>query len=253
MRLVMTCTDYERMAATYDSGRELPLQWLDTWRVVLSEYLASPSLPVLDLGSGTGLFSEALATWFDAEVVAVEPSEAMRHEAARKRPHPRIAYVGGQAEHIPLKGRSCDSAWLSTVIHHIRDLRACAHELRRVLRPGGPVIIRNSFSGRCDGITWLRFFPAARRLAEARWPTVEATVAALGDAGFEVELVESIPEVKADDLGAYCERIRTRTNSTLALISDEEFDKGISSLEKAAAQEAGPAPVVDQRDLLLFR
>lgn len=249
----MTRTDYEGMASVYDSGRQLPLQWLEWWRPILGRYLGSSGLPILDLGSGTGLFSEAFVTWFGAEVVAVEPSSAMRREARRKRSHPSILQLGGDAEHIPLKDESCDGAWLSTVIHHVPDPRACAHELRRVLRHRGPVIIRNSFSGRCDEITWLRFFPAARRLAESRWPTVEATVEEFARAGFEVESLASVPEVKADDLRAYCKRIRTRTNSTLALISDGEFAEGIMALERAAAEETEPAPVVDQRDLLILR
>ncbi len=37
------------------------------------------------------------------------------------------------------------------VIHHIPDLGACAQELRRVLRPGGPILIRSAFPGRLDG------------------------------------------------------------------------------------------------------
>jgi predicted RNA methylase len=36
---------------------------------------------VLDLGAGTGLFAAAIASWFDAEVVAVEPSAGMRRSS----------------------------------------------------------------------------------------------------------------------------------------------------------------------------
>jgi ubiquinone/menaquinone biosynthesis C-methylase UbiE len=46
-----------------------------------------------------------------------------------------VAYVGGEAERLPLRDDSCAAAWLSTVIHHVGDLSGCAQELRRVLEP----------------------------------------------------------------------------------------------------------------------
>jgi SAM-dependent methyltransferase len=250
--IVQRRTDYERMAAIYDTGRSLPLEWIDAWRERLDPYVSSTHLPVLDLGSGTGLWSDALATWFDADVVGVEPSDAMRRETVGKRLPPNVALVGGRAESIPLKDGSCACAWLSTVLHHISDLEECASELRRVIGLDGFILIRNSFGDRLDGIHWLDFFPAARRLAEKRWPTVEATARAFGTAGFEVEKLESIPEVIASDFRAYYDRIRVRANSTLNLIGDEAFSAGLARLERFAERRPSEH-VVDRRDFLVLR
>jgi ubiquinone/menaquinone biosynthesis C-methylase UbiE len=251
---VIPKTDYERMASIYDEGRSLPLQWLQEWRDVLSQYVpTSDHHPVLDLGSGTGLFSEVLATWFQVDVIGVEPSAAMRNRAAAKRHPAGISYVGGNAERVPLRTGTCGCAWLSTVVHHISDLPACAKELRRVLRSDGRVLIRNSFGDRLEHIHWLSFFPAAKRLAAKRWPTVEQTASAFAAAGFETETLESVSEVIARDLRSYCERIRARANSTLTLISDEEFEEGLAQLGRAASRETRPEPVVDRRDLLVLR
>ena len=245
--------DYDgRIATVYDRGRALPLDALAAWRSALARYLPSwTGLPVLDLGSGTGVFSYALAEWFKIEVIGVEPAEAMRHEAIRLRPHPRVRYLAGDAARIPLDAGSCDSAWLSTVIHHIPDLGACAQELRRVLRPGGPILIRSAFPGRLDGINLFRFFPGARMVAE-RFPSVEATVAAFASAGFAQEHLESVPQVTAASLSAAYERVRLRADTTLESLSDEEFAQGLAALELAAAKEATPAPVVDWLDLLVL-
>jgi ubiquinone/menaquinone biosynthesis C-methylase UbiE len=180
----MARVDYDQMAARYDRGRALSLEGLEDWRTTLADWLPPPSgLPVLDLGAGTGLFATAIASWFDTRVVAVEPSAGMRRHARQVRAHALVAYVGGEAERLPLRDDSCAAAWLSTVIHHIGDLHGCARELRRVLEPGGPVLIRSSFPGRHAGITLFRFFPGAGRIADA-FPTVEATVAAFTPAGF---------------------------------------------------------------------
>jgi ubiquinone/menaquinone biosynthesis C-methylase UbiE len=241
------------MASIYDSGRALPLEWLDAWRIELAPYLLPSPREVLDLGAGTGLWSEALATWFSAAIVGIEPSDGMRQAAAVKDLPWGVVIAGGTAERIPLRDGSCDCAWLSTVLHHITDLPACARELRRVLRPGGVILVRNSFGDRVDGINWLEYFPAARELATRRWPTVHATASAFRTAGFGVEAIRSIPEVVAANLSAYYERIRVRANSTLALISDREFALGVKRLQEVATQETAPRHVVDQRDLLVLR
>jgi hypothetical protein len=142
---------------------------------------------------------------------------------------------------------------VSTVLHHIRDLAGCARELRRVVADGGPVLLRNNFGDRLDDVRWLQYFPAARRLASQRWPTVDATAEAFATAGFSVEALHSVPEVIAPDLNAYYERIAVRASSTLTLIDDRDFEEGIEHLGRAAASDSGKEPVVDRRDLLVLR
>lgn len=169
-RSPLTPTDYEKIASRYDLARGGPPERLDAWRIALTPFLKHAGLPLLDVGCGTGYWAVALADWFAQEVVALEPSRAMRQKAREKRRHPAISYVGGRAENLPMRDGSCESAWLSTVVHHISDLDKSAAELRRVLVLGGRVFIRNAFSGRTDGISWLRYFDHVRHLAELGGP-----------------------------------------------------------------------------------
>jgi SAM-dependent methyltransferase len=245
-------TDYESMAKVYDEGRTLTLDQLAELRDVLTPYLKGTPGPILDLGSGTGIFAEAIAAWFNALVVGVEPSRAMRKQALAKGDG-RVTYVGGEAEHIPLRDHTCDCAWLSTVLHHIRDRARCAGELRRVLQDAGRVLIRSGFGDRLEGVSWLRYFPAAQDLAAARWPTIEATAIDFATAGFEVEALHSIPEIVAPNLSAYHRRIAVRANSTLTLIDDGDFEMGVERLRQEAASASSNEPVVDRRDLLVLR
>lgn len=248
----MARVDYDQMAASYDRGRALSPEGLEGWRAALTVWLPpTGGLPVLDLGAGTGLFATAIASWFDVAVVAVEPSAGMRHQAQQARAHARVAWVGGQAERLPLRDGCCEGAWLSTVIHHLADLPGCARELRRVLRAGGPVLIRSSFPDRHQGISLFRFFPGAGRIADT-FPTVEATVAAFEAAGFSFQALQQVPQVSAPSLRAALERVRLRADSTLQLLPDEEFAQGLAALERAAA-ETTPTPVVDHLDLLVLR
>ncbi len=244
--------DYDRMAASYDRGRALSPEAADSWRVALSPYLSPPGGLLLDLGSGTGVWSVLLADWFDTDVVAIEPSEGMRRQAAGKRRHARVLYAGGEAERIPIEDRSCRHAWLSTVIYHIPDLTRCTRELRRVVMPDGRIFIRNAFSGRTGDIMWTRFFPSARRLAEATLPTIEATIEAFSVVGYEKETVVGVPEISAPSLRGYYERVRTRADSFLTQITDEEFKSGLAALATAAEEEPSE-PVISRLDLLVLR
>jgi SAM-dependent methyltransferase len=249
----MVRVDYDEMAARYDRGRALPPEGLEGWRAAVAAWLPPPGgLPVLDLGAGTGLFADAIATWFGVGVVGVEPSTGMRHQAQQGRAHARVAWVGGQAERLPLRDGCCGGAWLSTVIHHLSDLPGCARELRRVLRAGSPVLIRGSFPGRHQGITLFRFFPGAGRIADT-FPTVAATVAAFAAAGFELQTLQQVPQTSAPSLRAAVERVRLRADSTLQPLPDDEFARGLAALERAAAAETTPTPVVDHLDLLVLR
>jgi SAM-dependent methyltransferase len=248
----MARVDYDRMAAHYEQARSIALDGLEGWREALAAHLPpAGGLPVLDLGAGTGLFAFALARWFDLDVIAVEPSAGMRAQARRRRPHPRVAQVGGRVEQLPLRARSCGAAWLSTVIHHLDDLPGCARALREVLPAGGPVLVRSAFPGRQDGITLFRFFPGARRIA-ATFPTVEATVEAFAAAGFALESLRPVSQVTAPGLRALAERVRLRADSTLAPLPDDELARGLAALERAAATEPA-GPVVDHLDLLVLR
>jgi ubiquinone/menaquinone biosynthesis C-methylase UbiE len=246
----MARVNYDRMAADYDAGRAVPVASLGPWRAAVEPYLVVDR-QVLDVGSGTGIFAEAFATWFAVEVIAVEPSTGMRSCAARERPHPLVHYVGGSAERLPVRDEVCGTAWLSTVIHHFADLEACAAEVRRALAPDGLVLIRNAFAGRLEHIRLFRYFPEARQVADT-FPSVEDTAHAFGSAGLKVRALTRVDQEWAPSLHAYADRIRLRADTTLAPLTDAEFAAGLRRLEKDVARETSPTPVVDGLDLLVL-
>jgi hypothetical protein len=52
-------------------------------------------------GAGTGLWTRAFATWFDAEIIALEPSSGMRDVGTEIGLPPRAYYVAASAQHLP--------------------------------------------------------------------------------------------------------------------------------------------------------
>ena len=139
----------DQTAAAFKAVREVPRDGLERWREAVRRHLGPlPGMTVADIGAGTGVFATALSDWFGVIVAAVEPSAAMRAQIPRR---PGIEVLEGDACTLPLPDGSADGAWMSLMIHHIPDLEAAAHEIRRVLRPGAPVLIRQAFPGRSRG------------------------------------------------------------------------------------------------------
>jgi SAM-dependent methyltransferase len=88
---------------------------------------------VLDLAAGTGKLTRQIVAR-GLEVVAVEPSEAMRNELERALPG--VTSLAGSAEGIPLADGSVDVVLVAQAWHWV-DTRRAVRELARVLSPGG--------------------------------------------------------------------------------------------------------------------
>jgi ubiquinone/menaquinone biosynthesis C-methylase UbiE len=96
---------------------------------------------VLEIGSGTG----AQLPWYapGTEVVALEPSDGMRArlEAKAARAVARVTVAPGRVEDLPFAAGSFDTAVSAFTLCTVPDQAAALHELRRVLAPGGMLLL----------------------------------------------------------------------------------------------------------------
>jgi SAM-dependent methyltransferase len=94
---------------------------------------------VLDLGSGGGAFTAILAQ-ANALPVGIEVAEAALRRARSEHPALdfRLAPIDGP---LPLDDGSFDVVWASEVIEHIADTAHWLSEVRRVLTPGGRLLV----------------------------------------------------------------------------------------------------------------
>lgn len=257
----MARIDYdERTAAAYKASREVPLDGLADWRDAIQRHLRpSAGMTLIDIGAGTGAFSAAIVAWFPGLAVrAVEPSEAMR---ARIPSATALEVFEGDTMALPLPDDSADGAWMSLMIHHVPDLELAAREIRRVLRPGAPVLIRQGFPDRYeplgplrhDGVEMIRWFPETARTADT-FPTLAETTAAFAGAGFVQEALEPVRDIRAGTLADFLGQIDTlRTaDTTLRGLSDEELLRGKERLRRAVESGNGE-PRENWLDLLVLR
>jgi SAM-dependent methyltransferase len=245
----------EPTAAAYRAVREIPRDGLSEWREAVRRHLcASPGMTLVDIGAGTGMFAAAFGDWFDLRVVAVEPSAAMREQIPSTE---AIQVLEGSATALPLPDALADAAWLSLVIHHIEDLRAAAQEIRRVVRPGGPVLIRQGFPGRLDGVELVRWFPETARAVDS-YPSVEDTCAAFAAAGFRQDALERVRETYPTGLADFFGRLDTfrHADTTMRALTEDEFLRGKDRIRRALrdAEATGSAETrSNSLDLLVLR
>lgn len=122
---------FDRAAATYERARpDYPAAAVRHLARVLG---LGPRRTVVELGSGTGKFTRALAP-LGAARVAVEPTAGMR--AVFERTVPGVLALDGTAEDIPLPNGIADAVVAAQAFHWFRA-GPTLRELRRVLRPAG--------------------------------------------------------------------------------------------------------------------
>jgi len=239
----------DRTAAAYKAVREIPRGGLSAWREAISPHLR-PGMTLVDIGAGTGQFATAFSEWFGVEAIAVEPSDAMRSRIPQT---PAIRALEGEASALPLPDESADAAWLSLVLHHIPDLEAAAREIRRVLLPGAPVLIRQGFPGRVDRVELVRWFPETARVVD-EYPSLEETCDTFAAAGFPRHAVEQVPETYAGSLADLLEQLATLrdADTTMRTLTDDEFLRGQEHI-RAAVRDGNPELRSNWLDLLVLR
>jgi SAM-dependent methyltransferase len=176
---------------TYDAGARLTMRER-RWRPLLAARVAAATPAggaVVEVGAGTGSLTRLLraALPADVSVTAADPDERALAIARRRAPDAGITWTCARAEALPLPDRSQDVAVTALVLHHLPTpaKRAAIAEARRVLRPGGRLLVAD-FGPPQDKVMALAF--SAIRLIDG--PTTaghaEGIVARLvRDAGFD--------------------------------------------------------------------
>lgn len=243
--------DYDKtnIPEKYNRGREHGPAFLEQWMSVVASHVDEHAIHrILDLGCGTGRFSEGLAARLNARVVGVDPSNKML-EQARKRPDQiGVSYVCGCAEALPVRTDSIDLIFISMVFHHFTDAHKAVQECGRVLRKRGCICLRTASREQIPKYPYVPYFPASRHILEQRVPSLGAQCDIFEANSVRIVSSDIVVQEIAHDYSTYAEKLSTRTDSILISLDDGAFEAGI----KAVRCEKSPGPIVEPIDFVVF-
>jgi ubiquinone/menaquinone biosynthesis C-methylase UbiE len=248
--------DYDgRMSTVYVAGRRMApaevRRWTDAFAAQVTQ---RRPLDVLDLGSGTGRLTPGLAEEFQGQVYGVEPSERMRATAVDSAAHPRVSYLAGSAEHIPLPEASVDLVLMFLSFHHFPDQLRALREVRRVLRPGGAALLRSQFSDLMPDLFWYEYFPSARVVDAGMYVSLTEAKQLAVDAGLEPD--DDVVRVMAENartLKESYERISLRALSTFEHLPADEVESGFARFAADAERDPDRVMPVYPATMLVLR
>jgi ubiquinone/menaquinone biosynthesis C-methylase UbiE len=176
-------------AALYDlMGASMERKWMGGRRRRL---LAGASGAVLEIGGGTGA---NLAHYRNVDrVIVAEPDPFMRKRLDQKLADARVPVEvsAAGAETLPFPDGSFDTVVSTLVLCTVPDQEVALDEVRRVLRPGGRLLFIEHVRAAGSTARWQdRVEPLWGRLLGGCHPNRD-TVAAIEEAGFEIETFES--------------------------------------------------------------
>jgi demethylmenaquinone methyltransferase/2-methoxy-6-polyprenyl-1,4-benzoquinol methylase len=131
---------FDDVAAGYDrTNAILSMGTSALWRLATVRALGIiPGDRILDIAAGTGTSSAAIAR-AGARVTALDFSAGM--VAVGRERHPDIEFVEGDATALPFDDASFDAVTVSFGLRNVNDPHAALAEMRRVLVPGGRLVI----------------------------------------------------------------------------------------------------------------
>jgi ubiquinone/menaquinone biosynthesis C-methylase UbiE len=233
----MQLVDYNEISKIYDDVREGDIVLINHF---LKEISTDQALNILDIGCGTGNYTDLLQKVTQArgwQIYGIDPSEGMIEKARNKNSH--IIFQQGKAENLLWAHDFFDFIYMTDVIHHIPDIHRMFWEIQRVLKSKAKVCIVTQSHRQIKARPIARFFPGTVRVDRERYPNIHEILDAAHEAGllflkqevlFEGDLIELNQE--------YLELVQKKGYSMLHLITEEEYQAGLQHLEKA--MQSGP-------------
>src|SRR5216683_568478 len=158
---------YDAFVTLFFVGRRRP-----SFEALIDAAGVKPGQHVLDVGCGTGYFARLLAeaVGHDGLVVGVDASpEMIRYASTRARRARNCQFQLGTAESLSFPAEHFDVVVSSLFMHHLPDdlQLAAVSEMRRVLRPGGTLLIAEAHVRRAFGWQLLARLHGYDRMAQA--------------------------------------------------------------------------------------
>jgi len=129
-----------------------------TGKRLIAEIGINPGDTVLDIGAGTGLLAEYVATLVGPQgrVVGIDPLP-MRIEIANQKSHSRLSFRVADANDLgEFSENEFDVAYMNAVFHWLPDKRGPLRQVLRVLKEGGRLGLATGIKGNANPLHGIR-------------------------------------------------------------------------------------------------
>lgn len=227
----------------------------DSWSDAIRRLVDPHGLRVADIGCGGGIYSLAFLDLGARSVAGVDFSQAMLSAATeRAAGRPGIGFTQGDAEATGLPTGSFDLVFERALIHHLPRLDACFAEARRLLAPGGSLLVQDRTPqdvGQPASPSHLRgyffeCFPRLLAFEAKRRPVAANVVEAMHAAGLRHVAASALWEERRSyrSFDEYAQELAARTGrSILHELSDTELQALIAYI---AARVPGDRPLLER-------
>lgn len=157
---------FAAIAPAYDLNNRLHSMWRDqAWRrfAVRAAGIRGGET-VVDVACGTGDLSLAFARALDrveggggerrGKVIGIDFTAEMLDIARAKKAHPRIRYEQGDAQDLQLPDACADVVSIAFGIRNVQDVAKALREFRRILKPGGRLVVLEFSEPRSALMRW---------------------------------------------------------------------------------------------------
>ena len=228
-----TTDHFDELAPRYAALRATP-DYDDPVTEAVAALGALDGARVLDVGCGPGTVLERLARERDVEPAGIDVSPAMLEEAQRRLPDADLRL--GRAESLPFADGSFDVALMRMVVH-LLDRPAAFREVVRVVGPEGRLVITTSEPSAIADHWTVEYFPSVAVVDGARFPSGEQLCGELVAAGFATAKAVPLGIRRRFDRAEALDKLRGRAYSTLSLLPEGEYERGLALAERTMPDE----------------
>jgi SAM-dependent methyltransferase len=191
--------DYSRQAEHYDETRAASSSVVGP---LLQALDGAPGPRLADIGGGTGNYALALGREGWDPIVVDRSPDMLTHAEAKG-----LRTVQADAQRLPFEDGTFDAATMISMLHHVQDRRSALAEARRILRPGGRLVLVG-FTREDAGTLWiLDYFPSSRAWMDATHPPRAAYLAELPGAQMASFEFHDLEDANLAAMSAHPERL----------------------------------------------
>jgi ubiquinone/menaquinone biosynthesis C-methylase UbiE len=233
--------DYNSIAQTYDSRYEVsPLEGISFALKNLIEKNKPEN--ILEVGCGTAHWLELIANEFKYELSlnGIDLYKEMIKIGKRKSFSANLICAHG--EQLPIQTRKFDLVFIVNAVHFLKDTNSFIKQVYSILNPGG-ILCVIGFDPRDDFTEWYLYehFDGTFETDLNRYQPFEELESLMRKTGFENIETKSVERIlyKIPNENVMDDHFLKKENaSQLALLSDEEYERGIEKLKRTVEKNS---------------